>query len=129
MKKVVFIIIAVVLVLAIVFVLLRSDEDSWIKDSRGVWIEHGNPSKIPAYVIEQQSLLENVSQLYLEKQQQGMNFSSQCLGTIDDYAIDIVHVPRTQEDNLVENQCADFRNGTVSHFVELDKDGNVVRIV
>jgi hypothetical protein len=128
MKKTAYIIIVIVLVLAMVFILLRGNEDSWIKDKRGVWIEHGNPKVIPAYVIEQQELLENVSQLYLEKKSE-MNLSSQCLGLIEGYAIDIVHVPRTSEDDLTENQCKDFRNGTVSHFVELDNNGSIVRIV
>lgn len=62
-----------------------------------------------------------------------MIFNSQCLGTINvnnlDYVVDIVHVPRTQEDNLPENQCEDYRTGKVQHFIELDKDGNVVRVV
>jgi len=58
-----------------------------------------------------------------------MQFSSQCLGTIGDYAADIVHVPRNDEDNLAENQCEDYRRGKVNHFIELDKDGNIFRIV
>ncbi|GBE19529.1 hypothetical protein BMS3Abin17_00253 [archaeon BMS3Abin17] len=58
-----------------------------------------------------------------------MEFSSQCLGSVGDYAVDIVHVPRNDEDNLVENQCEDFRSGKVTHFIELDKEGNIARIV
>ena len=57
-----------------------------------------------------------------------MGFSSQCLGVVGGYAVDIVHVPRTEEDNLPENQCEDYREGRVSKFIELDKDGNVIRI-
>jgi len=78
--------------------------------------------------------------LYQEKKLQSMQFNSQCLGVIEvpnddcdnsdyEYAVDIVHVPRTQEDNLAENQCEAYRNKSVSHFIELDKEGNVVRIV
>ncbi len=70
--------------------------------------------------------------LYEQKKAEGMQFSSQCLGTVGNevkYVVDIVHVPRSSEDNLPENQCGDYRSGEVNHFIELDKDGNVVRIV
>jgi hypothetical protein len=56
------------------------------------------------------------------------NFSSQCLGSCDAYAVDIVHVPRTEEDDLEENQCETFRRGQLKHFIELDDKGNIVRI-
>ncbi len=55
--------------------------------------------------------------------------NSQCLGTCGDYAVDIVHVPRTEGDNLIENQCEDYKTGKVNHFIELDKNGEIVRIV
>ncbi|MFA5992644.1 MAG: hypothetical protein WC796_02990 [Candidatus Pacearchaeota archaeon] len=119
----------VIIILAIIFLILRSSEDDWIKDSRGVWIKHGNPdqTKTPNYVTQQQALIQNVTDLYNSKKQE-MNFSSQCLGTIEDYAIDIVHVPRANEDDNTENQCPAFLNKTVGYFVELDKDGNIIRI-
>ncbi len=66
--------------------------------------------------------------MYHEKKNSGMNFSSQCIGVCGNYAVDIVHVPRNEEDNLQENQCEDYREGKVSRFIELDKDGNIVRI-
>jgi len=56
-------------------------------------------------------------------------FSSQCLGSCDTYAVDIVHVPRTREDDKEANQCESIRTGQLSHFIELDKDGKIVRIV
>jgi len=62
-----------------------------------------------------------------------MQFSSQCLGIIYSgrvgYAVNIVHVPRNEEDNKPENQCEEYREGRVKHFIELNKDGEVVRIV
>lgn len=135
MKKSFFVLIGIVIfvVFAILFILLRVDEDSWIKNEKGIWVQHGNPGKVPDYVVEQQELLSGVSQLYMEKKQEleqkEINISSQCFGVVHEYAVDIVHVPRTEEDNLPENQCDDYRNGIVSHFVELDKDGNIVRVV
>ncbi len=47
-KKILWIIAIVVILLIIIFAVLRvgldgQGEDSWIKNSRGVWIKHGNP--------------------------------------------------------------------------------------
>lgn len=108
------------------FILKEKDEDSWIKDSRGVWIKHGVPEKTPDYVLEQQSMI-NCSLKIFE------NFTgtpdSQCLGICGNYSVDLVHVPRTAADDLAENQCAEYINGTTSHFIELDKEANIIRIV
>lgn len=129
MKKKIILVIVIILILAGILLILRSPEDDWIKDSRGVWVRHGAPSSIPQEVQEQQKAVSCALELHQQKKQEGMNFSSQCLGTCENYAVDIVHVPRTDEDNLVENQCADYKNGEVSHFIELDKDGGIIRIV
>ena len=67
--------------------------------------------------------------LYLQAQQEGMQFESQCLGICDNYAVDIVSVPRSDADNLPKNQCDAFNNGDVTGFIELDRDGNLVRTV
>ena len=129
MKKLyLFLSIVLILIMGWIFVrfVIGGPEDFWIKDSRGIWIKHGSPSETPDYVLEQQEII-NCS---LEK---FSNFTeeinSQCLGICGNYAVDIVHVPRTSEDNLVENQCEDYRSGKVSNFIELDKEGNIVRIV
>ncbi len=123
-----YLILIIIVVLAVLIFIIRSPEDDWIKDSRGVWIKHGYPSEIPDYVLEQQDIINCVLQLYQEKKSEGMQFSSQCLGTCGDYAVDVVHVPRSDEDNKVENQCQEYREGMVNHFIELDEDGSVVRI-
>ena len=102
-------------------------EDSWIKDSRGVYIKHGVPSVIPDYVLEQQNAISCAGGLYNQKKGE-MNFNSQCLGTCGDFAVDIIHVPRNSEDDKIENQCLYFRSGKVGHFIELDKNGKIVRV-
>ncbi len=129
MKKIYLILVVIgILIIGWFFVrfVIGGDEDSWIKDSRGVWIKHGYPSETPDYVLEQQEAI-NCALRKFENFNEEIN--SQCLGVCEDYAVDIVHVPRTEEDNLPENQCEDYQNGKVSHFIELDKDGNIVRIV
>jgi hypothetical protein len=128
-KRTIPIIIALVFVLAVALILIRSPEDDWIKNEQGVYVEHGAPAQTPPEVSSQKQIINKAQELYQTKKAEGLEFSSQCLGTVENYAVDIVHVPRSAEDNLVENQCEDFRSGKVSHFIELDKDGNVVRIV
>lgn len=121
----------IILFLGILFITLgiRSDKNDWIKDDRGVWIKHGYPSNTPQEVQEQQQVISQALELYNHAKADGMEFSSQCLGAVGDYAVDIVHVPRSDIDNRIENQCEAFRERQVSHFIELDKNGNIVKIV
>ena len=128
-KKKILIIAVVFIVLAGLIFILRSQEDDWIKDSRGVWVKHGAPSSTPDEVLNQQNAIECANNLYNGEMDKGSEFDSQCLGSCYDFAVDIVHVPRSDEDNLVENQCEAYRSGQVNHFIELDKEGNIVRIV
>lgn len=124
-------ILIVIAVLVVVIFLIRGSEDSWIKDNKGEDAEN-TLSEIPDYISEQQTAIIQARQLYLQKRQQGMNFESQCLGIVGDklkYAVDIVHVPRNSDDNKPENQCEDFRTGKVQHFIELDREGSIFRIV
>ncbi len=118
----------------LMFIFLRigfdlQGEDSWIRDLRGVYIRHGNLSTIPNYVAEQQDALNCTNELYNQKKSEGMEFNSQCLGTCSDFAVDVVHVPRNSDDDLAQNECEDFTNGKLKHFIELDKEENIVRVV
>ena len=45
-----------------------------------------------------------------------------------DWAADLVHNPKVPEDSLPENQCEAIREKTATHYVELDLDGNVMKI-
>ena len=126
MKKKYFFIIGLVALFIIIFLIFRANEDNWIKDSRGVWIKHGNPIETPDAILEQQEII-NCSLGKFNNFSEEIN--SQCLGACGDYAVDIINVPRTEEDNLIENQCADYNNGTISHFIELNKKGEIVRII
>jgi hypothetical protein len=52
-----------------------------------------------------------------------------CLGVIqDDWVCDVAHSPRQAVDNLLENQCADYRTGNAHHFVEVDENCNVITV-
>ena len=122
------IILAVLLVLGWIAIrfIVGGSEDNWIKDEKGVWVKHGNPSETPDYVVEQQEAINCALDKFQNFEEE---FNSQCLGTCFDYAVDIVHVPRNAEDDKTENQCEAYRQGIVSHFIELDKNGEIVRIV
>jgi len=125
------IIIIAVIIVALLFVrfVIGGDEDGWIKDSKGVYVKHGNPAETPDYVLKQQEAINQAQTFYNAAKNLGTEFSSQCLGSFGDYAFDIVHVPRTAEDNQIENQCEDYTGGKVNNFIELDNKGNVVKIV
>ena len=121
-----------ILAFAVIFIFFRANEDNWIKTEKGLYIKHGNPSFIPDYVQKQQDALSCASELYASESLKNISFSSQCLGICsfgEGYAVDIVHVPRTNEDNLPENQCSDYNSGIVKNFIELDKNGGLVRVV
>jgi hypothetical protein len=128
-KKEHWIVFAIIMILLITGIILRfalgGDEDSWIKDSRGVYVKHGNPSLAPNYVTEQGNAINCALGKFNNFTEEK---NSQCLGTCGNYSVDIVHVPRTAEDNLAENQCEDYMNYATSYFIELDQNGEVVRI-
>ena len=45
-----------------------------------------------------------------------------------DWVCDIAHSPRQDVDNLPENQCSAFRDGTANHFVELDEYCEIINV-
>ena len=49
------------------------------------------------------------------------------LDGLDDWVVDVAHEPRTAVDDQPANQCARFRSGAASHFVELDPRGELIR--
>lgn len=69
--------------------------------------------------------------LYQEKKARGEDLSSgPCLSNAlrPGWVADLVHSPRNSIDDLVENQCAAYIEGSAKHFVELDKDGKLIRV-
>lgn len=44
------------------------------------------------------------------------------------WVADLVHSPRQKIDDLPENQCQAYLEGGAKHFVELDLDGNIIRV-
>ena len=53
---------------------------------------------------------------------------SQCLGVLDSaWVCDVAHNPRAAQDNLAENQCASYRNGSHRRFVEVTANCTLIR--
>lgn len=118
----------VIIVLGVILILLRGNEDDWIKDSRGVYIKHGNPVNIPEKVTKQQNAINCGLALYSAEKKTRDELNSECLGVCDEYSVDIVNVPRNGDDDIEDNQCAEYIEGITTSFIELDKMGEIVRV-
>lgn len=46
---------------------------------------------------------------------------------VEGWACDVAHNPREDIDNDPANQCQSFRDGQVTHFVELDQSGVLIK--
>jgi hypothetical protein len=70
--------------------------------------------------------------MYDRAKTEGKNFDSgPCLGIIpgfSDWVVDIAHNPRLPIDDDPANQCEAYRTGQAHHFIELDPNGNVIKI-
>jgi hypothetical protein len=49
------------------------------------------------------------------------------LASMPNWVVDVAHDPREDVDDDPANQCASYRSGDADHFVELDRDGNLIR--
>lgn len=69
--------------------------------------------------------------LYKQAQESNINLiSGPCLSNsvIAGWVVDIVHSPRQTVDDLSQNQCQSYLEGSAKHFVEIDLEGNLVRV-
>lgn len=69
--------------------------------------------------------------IYRRKVSAGTNLSNGPCLTNDlmiGWVADIVHNPRQSIDDLPENQCQAYLEGRAIHFIELDLNGNLVRL-
>ncbi|MFA5855739.1 MAG: hypothetical protein WC867_00125 [Candidatus Pacearchaeota archaeon] len=110
------------------FLYFRIQEDNWMRNSQGMYEEHGNPAIMPDYVAIQKNAINCAYEKYNLAKLNGTIFNSQCLGTCGEYAVDIVSSPRNEEDNKIENQCKAYRIGSVKKFIELDKEGKLLLV-
>lgn len=88
------------------------------------------PSVVTVQPDVREAAIGLARQVYQAKKAEGVDFSSgPCLtdALLEGWVVDVAHNPRQDIDDLPENQCANFRNGTAKHFVELDTEGNLIR--
>lgn len=66
----------------------------------------------------------------LKKQTQEDLSDGPCLSNalMPSWVADLVHSPRQPVDDLPVNQCSNYLEGQAQHFVELDLDGNLIRV-
>lgn len=79
---------------------------------------------------EPDSAVQKCIELCSEKKAEGLNLDfSPCLSNeiVSGWVCDAAHSPRTEIDNLSENQCSAFREGKAQHFVEVDSSCNLIR--
>ncbi len=127
--KPIFIVGIILIVFILLLTILRIPEDSWIKGDNGIWVMHGNASSMPDYVEKQWAALDCATNLYTIQKIRGVGSNYECLGNCGDYAVDMVHTPRTSADDLIENQCNSYLNGTLKSFIEINNEGKIVRVV
>lgn len=68
---------------------------------------------------------------YLQEKARGKDFASgPCLSNalMPNWVLDIAHNPRESMDDLEENQCPAYLEGRAEHVVELNVDGNLLRV-
>lgn len=88
------------------------------------------PSYIPGRWPEADTAINQAKRLFAISQEQGVDFSSgPCLSNaiLPGWVADIAHSPRAALDDLAENQCSAYIDGSAKHFVELDTSGNLIR--
>lgn len=83
---------------------------------------------VPPSFKGNEDAFKNALNLYIQKKQEGVDMTSgPCLGKVaQDWVLDIAHKPRLAVDDKPQNQCPDFINGNVKHFIELDPDGKLI---
>lgn len=85
----------------------------------------------PGISSDEDKAVAQAKLIYERKKEAEVDFSSgPCLTNdlMPGWVLDIAHNPREEIDNLVENQCQAYIEGRANHFVELDLEGNLIKV-
>lgn len=85
----------------------------------------------PGIWPEADNAVSQATHVYTLAKERGVDFvPGPCLSNslISGWVLDIVHNPRQPVDDVAENQCGTYLNGQAKHFVELDPEGNLIRV-
>lgn len=76
-------------------------------------------------------LVVQAKKIYERKKEEGWDFlNGPCLSNnlLGEWVVDVAHNPREAIDDLPENQCTAFLTGQAIHFIELDSNGELIRL-
>ncbi len=102
----------------------------------GCWLLDFNANMamrlMPGFEHNNEVIINEARSLYVEKKDAYTAadwIKGPCLGRINDnWVVDVVHNPRLPIDDDQANQCPDYYNKKVSHYILLDLDGNAVEM-
>lgn len=82
---------------------------------------------------ERDLAIEYAKEIYKQKKSEDIDFSNgPCIANpipeLPGWVVDIAHDPRQEVDNLPENQCSAFSLKQSNHFIELDENGEIIKI-
>lgn len=97
-----------------------------------IYIRNSNTGTYkPGIWPEADKAVAQAQYIYNQTKGQGVDFKNgPCLSNalIDGWVLDLAHHPREPIDNLPENQCKAYLEGSVKHFVEMDIKGSLLRV-
>lgn len=96
-----------------------------------LWFNVQNRGYKPGVSAIYDKAVNQARAVYKDKRAVGTDFSNgPCISNnlFPEWVADTVHRPRVDSDNLPKNQCLEYLEGRAKHFVELDLEGNVVRV-
>ena len=87
-------------------------------------------SPSPISFVGKEDILKNALNLYIKNKEANLDMSKgPCLGYVtEDWVLDIAHNPRQKVDDMTENQCQELQSGKAHHFIELDTEGNIIKV-
>lgn len=79
----------------------------------------------------EEALIIQAKTLYSQSRKDGFDMANgPCLGSlVADWAVDVVHEPRQAIDDQEGWNCEEFITGKVKNLIELDPNGNFLRII
>ncbi len=96
-----------------------------------LWFNTEKKEYQPGISAEDDQAANQAELLFKQAKQRGDDLSTgPCLTNAlkPGWVADIVHNPRQKIDDLPQNQCKVYLEGGAKHFVELDLEGNVIRV-
>lgn len=75
--------------------------------------------------------INQAKHLYRLKKERGEDLTDgPCLtnALMPGWVVDLVHNPRQAVDDLAQNRCSAYLEGRAKHFIELDLNGNFIRV-